>query len=178
MIARDMRKSDGFIPSPLAPPGLFHPSLPNAEGFDRSTVASLLPRDSEPKLASKTRQPCVIVVAHDRDVNVRDMERKLGMPQRATRNYLEPRWEQVSLRSSGGDVTSVASEADRHHDPSLPSLRKYNRSLLTLTTPERARGPLVAGGADHFIQTARPDVVAQELRFLWDSIQLRKSEGG
>lgn len=107
MIARDMRKSDGFIPSPLAPPGLFHPSLPNAEGFDRSTVASLLPRDSEPKLASKTRQPCVIVVAHDRDVNVRDMERKLGMPQRATRNYLEPRWEQVSLRSSGGDVTST-----------------------------------------------------------------------
>jgi hypothetical protein len=42
-------------------------------------------------------------------------------------------------------------------------IRQYNKGLTELTTPSKARGPITATGADHFIQIGRPDLVAEEI---------------
>lgn len=100
---------------------IFHPSVPNAEGFDRTTLAGLLPLDDGPPLPSK---PFVTVVGHDFDVFARDSEevqysqrwpmvgsgpdlcfslQKLGTPVAITDKYMNRRWNEVRTIKLAGN---------------------------------------------------------------------------
>jgi len=79
-----------------------------------------------------------------------------------TSKYLDAEWSKVSEpRKIGrkGGITDTQS--------------KYNRGLLELTTPSKAKGPIIATGADHFVQLGRPDLVAQEVFEMLGKIQDR-----
>lgn len=112
---------------------IYHPDAPNAERFNRRTLAALLPRADAPALPG---DPRVTVVAHDPPVAFGEASEKAGIHPKYALRYVEPYWQE------------------------------YNRGLLESVPPEKRRGPLMAEGADHFIQVCRPDMVADEIEHL------------
>ncbi|KAI2613835.1 alpha/beta-hydrolase [Hypoxylon fragiforme] len=68
---------------------LFHPSVPNAERWDRRNLASLLPRADSPALG----EAWLTVVGHDWATFALDGERgSLGVPRSLTDAYVNPAW--------------------------------------------------------------------------------------
>lgn len=65
----------------------------------------------------------------------------IGMPRPATAHYVNPYW------------------------------HKYNQGLAKLTEADRSKGPLLAPGADHFLQRDNPGYVAAEVSELLDKIE-------
>ncbi|KAL4978999.1 Alpha/beta hydrolase fold-1 [Aspergillus desertorum] len=49
------------------------------------------------------------------------------------------------------------------HGVCEPVLKRYNEGLVRITDQERAKGPVIAEGAGHFVQRDRPDLVVQEI---------------
>lgn len=49
--------------------------------------------------------------------------------------------------------------------------QKYNEGLCGLTDPDRAKGPLIAPGAGHFIQKDNPAFVAEQLEELVKNVE-------
>ncbi|KZO92183.1 hypothetical protein CALVIDRAFT_541205 [Calocera viscosa TUFC12733] len=86
-------------------------------------------------------EPFVTVGMHD-PVPFAEEECKtnLGMEPSITLKYIQPHWE------------------------------AYHLGLLKLTTPERAKGPMVVKGAAHNIQSEQPEWVVQELKEMVESI--------
>lgn len=120
----------------------FHPSLPNAERFDRSQLATYVPFSHQPKLAN---DPFVTVLGHDHEFFANDTQEKLGIPAFVVDKYMNAEWD------------------------------KYNQGLVTLTSPDRARGPIRPHNASHFIQISNPRDVAEELYLLYNNVLTMKA---
>ncbi|KIJ37425.1 hypothetical protein M422DRAFT_69358 [Sphaerobolus stellatus SS14] len=72
---------------------LFHPSVPNPEGLDRSNAPTLLPYADKPKLPGS---PDLIVVAHDPEYNVEEMVEKLGIDKDYYLEYVQSAWDEYN----------------------------------------------------------------------------------
>ncbi|KAI0020022.1 alpha/beta-hydrolase [Xylariomycetidae sp. FL0641] len=114
---------------------LFAADARNAEGFDRRQIPTLLPAASEPKLrgAGGRGGPWITVVGHELATFARQEHESLGVPLGLAEKYTQPMWD------------------------------AYNKGLCELTDPDRAKGPLVAPGAGHFVQKDNPAFVAEQL---------------
>ncbi|KAH6655708.1 Alpha/Beta hydrolase protein [Truncatella angustata] len=88
--------------------------------------------------------PYLTVVAHDPTVAFGEAAEKMGISTKYARQYVEPYWQD------------------------------YNKKLLLSVTEEKRRGPVVASDADHFIQSDRPDVVADEIVHLVEMLSRKK----
>ncbi|KAK9782892.1 putative Alpha/Beta hydrolase protein [Seiridium cardinale] len=84
--------------------------------------------------------PYVTVVAHDPTVAFGEASEKMGITTKYARQYIEPYWQD------------------------------YNKKLLLAVSEGKRKGPVVAERADHFIQKDRPDVVADEIKYLVDRV--------
>lgn len=49
--------------------------------------------------------------------------------------------------------------------------QKYNEGLCELTDPDRAKGPVIAPKAGHFVQKDNPQFVAKELQDLIEKVE-------
>ncbi|KAK0623821.1 Alpha/Beta hydrolase protein [Immersiella caudata] len=69
---------------------MFHPDVPNREGFDRRGLKRLLPEADGPRL---TRGMRLVVVGHDGDVFAEEGEKgSLGVKKAVTNAYVNPAW--------------------------------------------------------------------------------------
>lgn len=118
---------------------MFHPSVPNPEALDRTTVATLVPSPSSPKLRAPNDDntaagPYVTVVAHDPDAFAEEGLKMNGTPKALNDKYVQPAW-------------------DEHND-----------GLLKLVEDkDRVRGVVIAKGAGHFVQRDNAECVAEEI---------------
>ncbi|KAF3940518.1 hypothetical protein ABW19_dt0207168 [Dactylella cylindrospora] len=125
---------------------LFRPDVVNKEGFWRGNITSLLPHPYSPKLVASP------------PVNNKD-----GIGPFLT--VVGHDWDvfaEESLRMKGM-TREVAMEYTN------PAWGRYNEGLLGIT--EAARGKrMIAERAGHFVQRDRPDLVAEEVRGLFEKI--------
>ncbi|KAF4301733.1 hypothetical protein GTA08_BOTSDO09720 [Botryosphaeria dothidea] len=119
---------------------MFHPTVPNAEHFDRRNLAGLLPFANAPELPSGPagpggRDPYLIVVGHDPEAFAEQSETgSLQIPKAITNAYVKPVWE------------------------------AYNKDLTRLLrSSNHVKGPVFAKNCGHFIQRDDPEFVAEEL---------------
>ena len=120
---------------------MFHPSVPNAEGLDRSNLAHLLPHSGRPALrAPHGKDPFLTVVGHDPEAFAEEGFKLQGAPKGLNLQYMQPFW------------------------------HAYNEGLCKLTDERRVRGVVIAEGAGHFVQRDRPGLVAQEIKELVDKL--------
>ncbi|KAK4443425.1 Alpha/Beta hydrolase protein [Podospora aff. communis PSN243] len=69
---------------------MFHPDVPNKEGFDRRSLRELLPRADGPRLEGVR---VLVVVGHDWDVFAEEGEKgSLGVSKAVTNTYVNPAW--------------------------------------------------------------------------------------
>ena len=122
------------------------PPLAHARGLSRKNLATLLPRSNSPKLYAPTKLlrwipvdavasggPFVTVVSHGAAAFSEEGFRMQSTPRAINDVYVTPAW------------------------------WEYNAGQCELTNSERARGPLEAVGAGHFVQRDRPDLVGEEV---------------
>lgn len=115
----------------------FGPTQPNPESLNRSTVQTLLPSPSEPKLLGPDgKGPYVTVMSNDPAKLAEDMFKLFKASKELVLRYNVVSW------------------------------REYNEGMLRLTDSDRAKGVVYADGSGHFIQTDRPDAVAGEIQGL------------
>ncbi|KAK7976435.1 GMC oxidoreductase [Apiospora arundinis] len=126
---------------------LFAHSAKNPEGFDRRDIKRLMADPSRPKLrgsksqTSPERGPWITVVGHELEHFSREEWEQLKVPVGMAAMYTQPMW------------------------------HKYNEGLCGLTDPDRAKGPLIAPKAGHFIQRDNPAFVAKELQELVENVE-------
>ena len=114
---------------------MFHPSVPNAEGLDRSNLAHLLPHADKPALhAPHGKTPFVTVVGHDPEAFAEEGLKLQGAPKGLNLRFMQPFW------------------------------HAYNDGLCKLTGERRVKGVVIAEGAGHFVQRDNPRMVAQEIK--------------
>jgi pimeloyl-ACP methyl ester carboxylesterase len=112
----------------------FHPKNGSKEGLSRKNLAGLLPYSNEPRLPGvKGGKGPFLTVVGHDFETFAQGSLAIGMPYSISIHYVNPYW------------------------------RKYNQGLARLTEGERSKGPLIASGADHFIQRDNPDFVAVEV---------------
>ncbi|KAK0646989.1 Alpha/beta hydrolase family-domain-containing protein [Cercophora newfieldiana] len=119
---------------------MFHPSVPNKEGFDRRGLAGLLPAADAPRLPAGRggREPVLVVVGHDPEVFAEEGEKgSLGVPKAVTNAYVNPAW------------------------------RAYNEGLAKLADGSEVK---IASGCGHFIQKDGPEFVAGEILRLLERV--------
>jgi len=120
---------------------IFHPSVPNKEGFSRRNLGEYLPLSGGPRLAGPNGQaPYITVVGHDFEQFADETLRMPGMKREVTILYTNPFWQ------------------------------KYNEDMLDITEKDRGKGPIRPERSGHFIQKDRPDFVAQELLELLENL--------
>ncbi|MCO5585505.1 hypothetical protein L7F22_039438 [Adiantum nelumboides] len=73
---------------------IFHPSVPNQEGFDRSHLPQQLPKSDQLKLKS---EPFLTVLGHDHAFFAADTEEKLGIPAFVVDKYMNAEWDKYNL---------------------------------------------------------------------------------
>ncbi|KAK8130982.1 alpha/beta-hydrolase [Apiospora sp. TS-2023a] len=123
---------------------LFHSTAKNPEGFDRREIKNIMPEASEPKLkGSKTsaKGPWITVVGHELEQFSNEEWAMLKVPIGMAAMYTQPMW------------------------------HKYNEGLCELTDPDRAKGPVIAPKAGHFIQKDNPQFAAKELQELIEKVE-------
>lgn len=111
---------------------MFHPSAPNAENLDRSTLPTLLPRSIGPVLVGDGRNEdgklLLQVAGHDPETFA---EESLKVsPRGLTERYVQPAWE------------------------------KYNEGLLSIVGTNEGQKVVIAPRCGHFIQKNNPRFVA------------------
>ncbi|ETN42906.1 uncharacterized protein HMPREF1541_02064 [Cyphellophora europaea CBS 101466] len=119
---------------------MFHPSVPNPEGLNRSTVSALVPHADQPKLRGPIgggeegeRGAWLTVVGHDPVAFAEEGLRLQGTPVALNYAYMQPVWD------------------------------AYNEGLVKLVEEGRAKGVVIAKGAGHFVQRDNPTCVAEEI---------------
>ncbi|KPI37648.1 uncharacterized protein AB675_3992 [Cyphellophora attinorum] len=129
---------------------MFHPSIPNPEGLDRSNLAELLPNADKPTLrgpevsTGKETSPYLTVVGHDPVAFAQEGLRMQGTHVGFNEMYMQPVWD------------------------------AYNEGLMELVAhKERVKGVIIAEGAGHFVQRDTPEVVARQVVDL-----IQRVEGG
>lgn len=90
---------------------IFHPSVGNREGLDRSTAQELLPQAAQPKFPGN---PELLVVGHDASHTANDMVEKIGIDKACFLEYVQSAWEihnkaLTTLSSNGTLVTADGS---------------------------------------------------------------------
>lgn len=114
---------------------MFHPSAPNAENLDRSTLPSLLPLSDGPRLRGAGRGGTMLlrVVGHDPEAFIEESAKLV--PRGLTEHYVQPAW------------------------------HAYNNGLLKIAeNDDSARAQvLFAPGCGHFIQRDNPAFVARQV---------------
>lgn len=116
---------------------MLHPSVPNPEGLDRSSVAELVPHADRPELRGPDGEaPWLTVVGHDPVAFAEEGLRLQGTPVALNTAYMQPPWDE------------------------------YNRGLLRLSSEDRVKGVVIAQGAGHFVQRDNVACVAEEIREL------------
>ena len=130
---------------------LYGSQAANREGLWRGTLPDPLARADEPKLVGNrgTNGPFVTVVGHDPAVFPAQAEKLIKLPGIMTKTYFDPAWQ------------------------------AFNEGLVTITSPEKRKGPIIAKGAGHYIMKETPEIVADELLELWAKLgpQLGGREG-
>ena len=122
----------------------FHPSISSAEGLSRKNITQLLPRAERPRLLGWRKDPngpYVTVVGHGHEAFAQEGLKMMGVPLAVTDHYMNPFWD------------------------------KYNQGLTNITSSKRAKGPIEAVGAGHFVQMGRPDLVAEEVKHIVKKIR-------
>lgn len=179
--------SPTFAPSSLPPPTTvadleslrtrtlttFHPSVPNAEGLDRSTIATLMPHSDKPAL----RGPVLAPHPAAGTITITDHNTISSSSSNSNSNINSAPW----LTVLGHDPTAFAEEGLRLQGTPValnekyiqPAWDKYNAGLLRLSEEGKVRGVVIAEGAGHFIQRDNPTCVAEEIVGL-----VRKVVGG
>lgn len=113
---------------------MLHPSVPNPEGLDRSTVGDLVPHADKPELRGpKSEAPFLTVVGHDPEAFAEEGLRLQGTPVALNTAYMQPPWDE------------------------------YNQGLLRLSREDRVKGVVIAQGAGHFVQRDNVACVAEEI---------------
>lgn len=115
---------------------MFHPTVRNAEGLDRTTVAELVPHADQSKLRSSEeggKGPWLTVVGHDPEAFAEEGLKMSRAPKGLTRRYMQPAWD------------------------------GYNEGLLEVGGDGRVKGLVIAEGAGHFVQRDTPGVVVGEV---------------
>lgn len=122
---------------------IFHPSQGSAEGLSRKNLAALLPSSDSPRLVyhdGESRKdgtgpgPWVTVIGQGPQKFAEDSFKSMGIPTAVTKSYASPYWNQ------------------------------YNIGLTKITSSDRARGPIRAEKAGHFIQRDDPELVFEEVK--------------
>jgi pimeloyl-ACP methyl ester carboxylesterase len=122
---------------------IFYPSQGSGEGLSRKNLASLLPSSDGPRLAYHDGEgikegvgpgPWITVVGHGPQKFAEDSFKAMGIPIALTNQYANPYW------------------------------HEYNVGLTKITSSERARGPIIAEKAGHFIQKDDPELVFYEVK--------------
>ncbi|OCL05196.1 hypothetical protein AOQ84DRAFT_323261, partial [Glonium stellatum] len=113
----------------------FHPSVPNKEGLSRRNLSKLLPYSDSPKLlGASDNGPHLTVVGHDWDTFAeQSLKGSMHTPKILTMLYTNPCWQ------------------------------KYNEGLVHITSAELSKGPIIAKGCGHFIQTDDSAFVATQV---------------
>ncbi|KAF2751171.1 hypothetical protein M011DRAFT_387572, partial [Sporormia fimetaria CBS 119925] len=134
----------------------FHPDMPTPERLDRSSLRTLLPSPSEPKLHEKGYMglpPYVTVVGHD--------------------------WQSFATRSKPPFTPTPSTPAvsiNLHTKKPLtmlflnPVWRRYNEGLVRLTSEERGIGVVTAVACGHFVHVDDGAWVAGEVGALLDRV--------
>ena len=124
---------------------IFHPEVGSAEGLSRRNLRSLLPDADRPRLvwhdekigeAGEGKGPWVTVVGHGRDKFAEESFKMMGIPVAMTKAYTNPHW------------------------------HEYNIGLTKITSRERARGPIIAENAGHFVHKDDPALVVEEVQIM------------
>lgn len=120
---------------------IFHPSIGSKEGLSRRNLITLLPRSDAPCLVGYGDEPMFVdVIGHDFRTFAESSYRDLKIPVEVIDSYMNPYW------------------------------HRYNEGLAKLTVQERARGPVQAPKAGHFIQADNPSFVATRIEDMLVSI--------
>lgn len=72
---------------------IFHPSVPNAEGFDRSQLPKQLPFSDKPKFKD---DPFLTIIGHDHAFFAADTEEKLGINAFVVDKYMNAEWDKYN----------------------------------------------------------------------------------
>ena len=123
---------------------MFHPTVPNPEGLDRSNLAELLPDAGKPLLRGPNEVPFLTVVGHDPEAFAQEGLKMMGSPVELNNRFIQPGWD------------------------------KYNEGLLALVGEDkRKKGVVIAKGAGHFVQKDNPMCVADEVMDLIRSLSAK-----
>ena len=92
---------------------MFHPSVPNPEGFDRANAAALLPCADKPELPGSVS---LLVVAHDAEYNATEMVEKLGIDKDCYLKYVQTAWDKYNkgLERLSKDSRFIVAENSAH----------------------------------------------------------------
>ncbi|KAI9170599.1 hypothetical protein HJFPF1_00067 [Paramyrothecium foliicola] len=112
---------------------IFHPSVGSKEGLSRKNLSKLLPASNLPVLQGPDGHGPFVTVVGHDFETFSQQSTRMGFPQFVTKTYVNPYWDE------------------------------YNRGLVQITEQTRAKGPMQAPQAGHFIQKDNPEFVAQEL---------------
>lgn len=124
---------------------IFHPSQGSAEGLSRKNLKTLLPSSEGPRLIYNDgalgvagedleKGPWVTVVGHGLDKFAEDSLKGMKIPIALNNIYTDPYW------------------------------HAYNLGLTKITSQNRARGPILAEKAGHFVQKDDPELVFDEIK--------------
>ncbi|KAF3927483.1 hypothetical protein ABW21_db0209557 [Orbilia brochopaga] len=119
---------------------LFHPSVTNTEGLWRGNIQTLLPQADFPPLAYDGQKGPYITVVGHDPEVFADESTRMA-----------------------GMTRTVAMQYTN------PAWHIFHEKLLCLTSLERRR-LIVAEGAGHFVQADRPDLVADELAYIYKAV--------
>ncbi|RDW92937.1 alpha/beta fold hydrolase [Aspergillus mulundensis] len=115
---------------------IFHPvegAGGKAEGLSRANLPSLLPDNNGPALQGPNGKGPFVTVVGHDFDTFAAESTRMGCPVELSMEYVNPFWQ------------------------------RYNEGLVGITDGGRAKGPVIARGAGHFIQKDRPDLVVGEI---------------
>ncbi|KAK4178011.1 hypothetical protein QBC36DRAFT_386246 [Triangularia setosa] len=131
----------------------FHPTVANAEHFDRRNLAEMLPFSDRPLLplvavsgngSPDEKAPLLTVVGHD--------------------------WEEFAEQCKKGTMDVLKQVINAFMNPAWAN---YNDGLIRLVQSPESQTPVkIARGCGHFIQKDDPEFVAKEIKHLLDSLQV------
>jgi pimeloyl-ACP methyl ester carboxylesterase len=120
----------------------FGSNVGSVEGLSRMNLASLLPYSDAPKLLGPDGKGPWITVVGHDFERFAEDSEGMGVPAILSRLYMNPKW------------------------------NTYNEGLARITEVVRAKGPVQAPGAGHFIQRDNPEFVVEEVKELLRKIQV------
>ncbi|KAL4904311.1 hypothetical protein BDW74DRAFT_154601 [Aspergillus multicolor] len=115
---------------------IFHPvegAGGKAEGLSRANLPSLLPDSDGPVLEGRDGKGPFVTVVGHDFETFAQESTRMGFPVELSMKYVNPFWQ------------------------------RYNEGLVKITDSDRAKGPVIAEGAGHFVQKDCPDFVVGEV---------------